>query len=682
MRRVCWLGVMLAMVISCHNKSNDTLGSAQDAVFEQIILNHGKRIEAADTSTINHLLDSAAQTFSLNNSAVNMQKYMYLCGYYKNQLHNGTKAMQYADSMIKLVETTTDVQLKKEHAATAYFSKGDAYFELKNYEQAYRYFFKGKKIAKENLDDCHLNDYSYRLGMVMYNQECYATAASQFLQCLEEVRSCEASFYRFYRIQELYSNIALSYSKLKLYDSALVFFNKGLAYIEKNASAFDNTPNQSEVAKAVIWGNMGQIYLATGQYARAESLLLKSIHINAQKNNDVYDAQFARLTLAKLYLQQNNLVKALANLQAVENNLPKAGNSDIKTRLAEVKWQYYQATGNTNLAFANLRQHVHLKDSIALLNRDFKKLDIGEQLAYLEKEYEVDRLSRHNQNQKLVLAVAITFAVMATAIVVLVYKNAAHVKNNLSAQTLLNLQVNEQKHQLEATLQELEKQNTAKDKILHVVAHDLRTPLNGIMGLTAIILEDTPQEHPHYRMMELIQNTSAESLQLINEILEVAGFTDVNQLSTQPADMNLLLQNTIDLLRFKALEKNLDIVLELDDQVRQVEINREKISRVVSNLVSNAIKFSPPKGEIVVRSEQTNEGVEISVEDHGMGIPEALQDKVFNVFTQARRPGTQGEKSFGLGLSICNQIISAHDGKIWFKSVPGTGSTFHVMIKN
>jgi len=109
-------------------------------------------------------------------------------------------------------------------------------------------------------------------------------------------------------------------------------------------------------------------------------------------------------------------------------------------------------------------------------------------------------------------------------------------------------------------------------------------------------------------------------------------------------------------------------------------INREKIWRVISNLISNAIKFSPKGAVIYVIVNQKHQGVEICVKDYGIGIPDKLQQQVFNMFTEAKRPGTDGEKSFGLGLSICRQIVEKHSGRIWLKSESNNGSSFYVYL--
>jgi len=133
-------------------------------------------------------------------------------------------------------------------------------------------------------------------------------------------------------------------------------------------------------------------------------------------------------------------------------------------------------------------------------------------------------------------------------------------------------------------------------------------------------------------------------------------------------------------LRFKASEKHQEIILDPLTTIEQLYINREMIWRVISNLISNAIKFSPVGETIHLRCVNEPSHIQISVADHGIGIPNEMKDKVFNIFTDAKRAGTIGEKSFGLGLSICKQIIEKHQGKIWFESKTSKGTTFYVRL--
>jgi len=139
-----------------------------------------------------------------------------------------------------------------------------------------------------------------------------------------------------------------------------------------------------------------------------------------------------------------------------------------------------------------------------------------------------------------------------------------------------------------------------------------------------------------------------------------------------------MLYYCVELLHFKADAKMQKITLQAAHVT--LSVNREKMWRVVSNLVANAIKFSPSGAGILVQMTETSQQVIIAVEDHGIGIPIEMKDKIFDMFTEAQRPGTAGEQPFGLGLAISKQIVEAHGGKLWFNSKPGNGTTFYVEL--
>jgi two-component system sensor histidine kinase VicK len=152
------------------------------------------------------------------------------------------------------------------------------------------------------------------------------------------------------------------------------------------------------------------------------------------------------------------------------------------------------------------------------------------------------------------------------------------------------------------------------------------------------------------------------------------------EFNVEPVEINSLVSNSVELLRFKAAEKGQKILLDALERQQELYISREKIWRVISNLISNAIKFSPTGGTIQVKVAEVNTKIIIAVKDNGIGIPDKLKDQVFNMFTSAQRPGTSGEKSFGLGLSICRQIMEKHHGRIWFESDTNIGTTFFISL--
>jgi signal transduction histidine kinase len=267
---------------------------------------------------------------------------------------------------------------------------------------------------------------------------------------------------------------------------------------------------------------------------------------------------------------------------------------------------------------------------------------------------------------------------MAMVILVLVYRNWKRSKRDVAVVSALNKQINSQKTDLENTLKDLKVSSEEKDRILRTVAHDLRNPIGGIASLTNAMLEDDFTEEQKM-LIQLVNSTSYNSLELINEILEATNASNTN-LNKEPVEINALISNSVEILSFKAAEKDQHIVTELLTKPKEIIISQEKIWRVISNLISNAIKFSPNNAHIKVKVANGDNEIKISVSDSGIGIPDDIKDEVFNIFTNAKRPGTAGEKSFGLGLSICQQIVGDHNGKIWFESNNDIGTTFYVSL--
>ena len=111
-----------------------------------------------------------------------------------------------------------------------------------------------------------------------------------------------------------------------------------------------------------------------------------------------------------------------------------------------------------------------------------------------------------------------------------------------------------------------------------------------------------------------------------------------------------------------------------------MHIDQDKFLRVFNNVVMNAIKFSPRGGKIRIRIKSSLQGVLVTVQDNGIGIPPEISDKIFDPFTSAKRAGTAGEQPFGLGLYISKQIIEAHQGRIWFESSPAEGTQFFIQL--
>ena len=671
------LALSLVYLTGCEKKSDDS--NRYTEAFLPIFNQTTRYFDADQTQNGLNYLDSAFNELSSPSYSDRFRFYAFHYVHFQRVLHNYPKALLYADSMMLMANNTTDKRDYVHYLAEANYAKGDTYFDLHQYNDSYQCYYQGYLLGKSYLNDEALSDYTYRMGMIMYKKSRYLAAANYFKESYKQRGSIKAedSFVAFYRMQELLDNIALSHKHNGDLDSALVYFNKAKEYVSANADKYPEKKGFKEMALGVIYGNEAEVFITQKKYDSAINLLQKSIAINLQKGFDNVDAQYSQIKLAKIYAEQHQTAKLKGLLDELRPQL-----DSIKNVTADAEWhrlmgEYYNTQNNLQKAMNHLQIYNILKDSLAQQTSLLRESDVNEQLSNYEKAHQIELLNENNKIQRIYLVVSILFGLMALAIIFLVYRYWRRSKNDVKLMNQLNKQINEQNSNLEKALEKLQLSSREKDRILRAVAHDLRNPIGGIASLTSIMAEEDYTDEQK-EMINLVKETSYNSLELINEILEAANVTSI-ELNPEPVEINALVNNSVELLRFKAAEKGQQIFFEPLPASQELQISREKIWRVISNLISNAIKFSPTGAVVHVKVEKAADQVIISVKDNGIGIPEKMQDQVFNMFTSAQRPGTAGEKSFGLGLSICQQIMEKSGGAIWFKSRKD-GTTFYISL--
>jgi len=225
-------------------------------------------------------LDSAMAKQSNVSVADRFEYYRLHCYYHYKKTGDYQKALLYADSLETLIESTHNEKKYAKQYGIAYFSKGNIYFALNQYTEAYKYYYKGQIIGRNNFEGCTLAEYSYNMGMIMYKQEHFQLAATHFIQSFEESKNCVDNFVSYYRAQELLDNAALSYKHAGMPEHAEEYYNKALDYINSKAKNYPEKVNIIEVARGVVYGNLARIYIDRRDFAKAEIMLKKSIAIN------------------------------------------------------------------------------------------------------------------------------------------------------------------------------------------------------------------------------------------------------------------------------------------------------------------------------------------------------------------------------------------------------------------
>lgn len=644
-------------------------------------------IEESDSLVYNNSIEAAKKNIvegfkKLNNPTVldSCYYYSFWQRLYKDIDVNYDKALSYNDTINLVLVRNNAIDKYAYMAALVNYWRGDMLFQIGDYKGAYDAYFTGKEIAQKEYNPCELGNFYYRLAMVLYKQERYEQSVAQFKECIELSKTCKNLFKFNYRIQEVYDNIGLCFFHQKKNDSALKYYQKALDFIENEVQ--EPTPFQDtlyEIARGVIYGNMGSVYETMQLDSYAVIYYKKNISINKVSNREIKDAIKTQIKLASLYLRNHEQLKfwyAIDECRALLNKFYDPVCMETYLSLMA----NHLLDRDSVMALQFFLKAKKLNDSLQVVEKNIKAIDLNAHINELVKEHKMEELQQR-YNQKIVfLTIASVVAALAIIGVFLIAFYMKRLKSFIKLHSELNDKMSLQKQALENTIHKLEVAYKEKDKILNIVAHDLRSPINSIYALADLLSQDASLHKDQQETIKLIKTACTNSLGLSKEILEAAILMQSKELNLAETNINELLAATVSLLRFRASEKQIQLDLQLTHQQYHLTIDKDKIERVINNLITNAIKFSKQDSTVFVSLKKEMDGLLISVKDFGIGIPQKIQPKIFDTFTEAKREGTSGEKAYGLGLSISKQIVETHGGRIWFESDDGIGTTFHVFL--
>jgi len=224
--------------------------------------------------------------------------------------------------------------------------------------------------------------------------------------------------------------------------------------------------------------------------------------------------------------------------------------------------------------------------------------------------------------------------------------------------------------------------NHEKDRILYAVAHDLKNPLLNFKTLLEMLTSGKAKKDDQDEIFRLMTKDCDHSTNLIAELLEIGRLEDNDYVLTKvPIDLNAFLVKSINRFEQQATVKDIKITKVFDEDLKLININEKEFVRVIYNLISNAIKFTPAGGKIkIITKLDVLKRVSIEISDTGVGIAKNLLPIIFDKFSKASRAGIKGEKSTGLGMWIVKHIVSLHGGEISVASKENKGTTFTILL--
>ena len=447
------------------------------------------------------------------------------------------------------------------------------------------------------------------------------------------------------------------------YDSIVMYANLSNRYARKPELAI------TRISSSII---LSALYTSTFQLEKALAgyeMVLKEIReVNAKS-----ELPLALYNIAILQFKKKDYDKALIN--ALES-YRMANELDIKTYIVITSG----LLNSIYLAMDNYKE-AHKYMRIAYLGRiEYYQKDIDLKLKNLQNDFEIASKQkeisfRNSQLWFLFISFLAILFITSFFIIILIRKN--------NKKNILNEELNSKNQIILFQNEELSKLNATKDKFFSIIAHDLRGPIGGLMGLSQIMAEELSSlTLDEVQELAVGMNHSATNLfRLLENLLNWARMQR-GSIPFVPEFWELLplVNESVEMMREQAKHKKIGIDNSIPEALT-IFADKNILQTVIRNLVSNSIKFTNKGGKIILSAEANEDQmVVISISDNGIGMTQAILDNLFRSDVRTGRTGTDGEISTGLGLPLCKEFVEKHGGKILVKTEVGKGSVFTFTI--
>jgi signal transduction histidine kinase len=411
------------------------------------------------------------------------------------------------------------------------------------------------------------------------------------------------------------------------------------------------------------------IEYADGNYERATEILDTALALKKEINNVTGFSSVYEL-YGLIFIDKKEYTRALDSLligmKYAQRNKQLRHMADISGHLSHI----YYMLGDYDKAYSLKSQQVAISDSIYNTSTTRKLLQTETLLDIEDKEQQIRQLEHENRLREMSLERAASIRRYLIGIFVLSLLVLGLFVSFYTVKRKTHQAVLESKRHVDEL-------NATKDKLFSIIAHDLRSPFNSILGLTRLLKEQKERYGPEEtdKMIKAIYDSAHNSYALLNNLLEWAR-SQSGSMYFQPEDISLrvTLDEVLALLKPQAEEKGVILESRIPDLMLKADNNM--LHTILRNLITNAVKYSYSGDKVYIKAEKDRAMVRICVEDTGIGIPEDAQKNIFNINDNYRIAGTAGEKGTGLGLMICKEFVERHGGTLELQSKTGRGSSF------
>ena len=583
---------------------------------------------------------------------------------------------------------------------------GDAAFALSvvnnlrgNNVKALEWTFEAKRAYElAGSDERLMCDILNQFGIIYDQQGLYSQALESYLQAMEFATNSQY----IEGILQTDNNIGVIYDNMNLPQKALEYFTDALEKARINNMFYD---------EALLLNNISFMHQQLGDTVQAVSLLKKALAIDVSAYDECFTSYplealgslymfQGRLDSAKILLDKalalalaceeaaisTSIYKSLGQLYQrlgkwktskiyLERSLAIAERAELPTESKEALYElytYHEKTNQQGMALKYLKTYSNYADSLYRLNSVEQASKLGREYEFrreaarlekeqLEAEYQ---LSRELESKTLVNKIVLIISILLLGVSLVFIRGYTIIRKNNTRLAIINEE---------------------KNKLIGVVAHDLRNPLNMIKGLLPFLDEVKDDvRNPDYSQYLDMMNISADKMvSMIDRTLDLSAIENMKlNLKMERTNLNQLVLNSIKNFELIAGKKEIYIVNNIERQKSfDSMVDPNYLEQVIDNLISNAIKFSDRGKEIFIGLINFNGKNVIEVRDHGPGISKEDQENIYTAFRTTSTKPTGNESSTGLGLSIAQKFVKAMNGDIELKSEIGVGTSFIVSFE-
>ena len=560
-------------------------------------------------------------------------------------LNKPEKAYEHILEVVAIAERNADSSLLYE----GYISLSYYFSMMNDYQSALEYIYEAFNLSENNtaqMASCHsrLADAFYftdDMDKSIYHTRLSLTINTKLGDTLQMI----------YNLHD----IGMWHLEYDNYDSALFYIYKARAYYNN----IDKHP------LPLLESHLGQIYTYMNLFDSALHYHFEALRLDSLSDSQ-YEITIDENYISNTYLRKKNYEKAIYYANKSMEHSKELELLDVIRDNYELLYKSYEEKGDFKKALEYSLLRNDYADSLRDKNKESiiqglnAKFSFNEQHQKLQSQAAENTLLRKKKTLLMFLSVVSLLFLSSTLIIIIqIYQ-----KNKVNR----------------IMLKELEKSNNAKEKMISVISHDLRGSVGTLRNSVQMIIDESLDFEATKELLVSFFPVVDSTYDLLENLLTWANYSKESlEPSFERFHIIPIIEKSIQHTHHLAESKNIEIVNKVEDAI--VTADKNMLSTIVRNLISNAVKFSHPKSKVTITSMAINNSIsEITIIDEGIGMKPEVLNQIFIRPTDYHSKGTCGERGSGLGLAMCKTFIEKQGGKIWAKSKLGKGSSFSFTI--